>query len=491
MDYYELLGVSETSLPDEIKLAYRKQALVWHPDKNPDNLEEATQKFKTINEAYSVLSDPHEKAWYDSHKADILTGSKSEDLNLWSYFSTSVFPGGFTDEPDGFFAVYDELFETLNKKENSEAKDKTKIVNRPKFGNSEATYDILKVFYAYWNNFTTSRGFTWADEYNTCEAPNRKVRRLMEVENTKERNKQRKAYNEMVVTLVDYVKKRDPRWIRFQEEARIEKLKKDEQDEITRKEDEIKKKEYLEAHRLKQAERYAKEYKEKMMHRNDSDSDIEKKASEEESETELLWCEICKKSFINQGQLNNHNNSKKHKQNVQKVIKEVQLPEEAAASKKPEPKKQNKKKNRNESPEEVKIIPEKYKNVNKHLAKHNQKPFADEEVKTKKANVEKKPHHSSEDEDSDADLNILKFAKAKKKVIDLDSDEEEIHKKPQKKQEKIEVKYEEKKVGKAKQKREKKKAAVTEFICRVCKSDFATKNKLFTHLQDSGHEKAQ
>lgn len=64
-DYYEILGVTKSATDADIKSAYRKKALQWHPDKNPDNKAEAEKKFKEINEAYQVLSDKQKRASYD------------------------------------------------------------------------------------------------------------------------------------------------------------------------------------------------------------------------------------------------------------------------------------------------------------------------------------------------------------------------------------------------------------------------------------------
>jgi len=66
-DYYDILGVSKTASADEIKKAYRKQALEWHPDRHKDDKEAAEKRFKEINEAYQVLSNSEKKAAFDQY----------------------------------------------------------------------------------------------------------------------------------------------------------------------------------------------------------------------------------------------------------------------------------------------------------------------------------------------------------------------------------------------------------------------------------------
>ncbi|XP_007504741.1 dnaJ homolog subfamily B member 6 isoform X1 [Monodelphis domestica] len=74
VDYYEVLGVQRHASPEDIKKAYRKLALKWHPDKNPENKEEAERRFKQVAEAYEVLSDAKKRDMYDKYGKEGLNG---------------------------------------------------------------------------------------------------------------------------------------------------------------------------------------------------------------------------------------------------------------------------------------------------------------------------------------------------------------------------------------------------------------------------------
>lgn len=73
--YYDILDVPRSASADDIKKAYRRKALQWHPDKNPDNKEFAERKFKEVAEAYEVLSDKHKREVYDRYGREGLTGA--------------------------------------------------------------------------------------------------------------------------------------------------------------------------------------------------------------------------------------------------------------------------------------------------------------------------------------------------------------------------------------------------------------------------------
>ncbi|XP_052604364.1 dnaJ homolog subfamily B member 7 [Peromyscus californicus insignis] len=81
VDYYEVLGVQRYASPEDIKRAYRKVALKWHPDKNPENKEEAERKFKEVAEAYEVLSNSEKRNVYDKYGKEGLNGGGGSHLD--------------------------------------------------------------------------------------------------------------------------------------------------------------------------------------------------------------------------------------------------------------------------------------------------------------------------------------------------------------------------------------------------------------------------
>uniref|UniRef100_M3ZU75 DnaJ heat shock protein family (Hsp40) member B6b n=1 Tax=Xiphophorus maculatus TaxID=8083 RepID=M3ZU75_XIPMA len=87
VEYYQILGVQRNASQEDIKKAYRKLALKWHPDKNPDNKEEAERRFKELSEAYEVLSDENKRSHYDRYGKDGLNGGG----NHYDNFSHSGF----------------------------------------------------------------------------------------------------------------------------------------------------------------------------------------------------------------------------------------------------------------------------------------------------------------------------------------------------------------------------------------------------------------
>ena len=99
-DYYEVLGLQKGASEDEIKRAFRKLAIKYHPDKNQGNAE-AEAKFKEINEAYQVLSDPEKKARYDQFGSADFDGSG---------FGAGGFGGFDFNDMGGFGDIFESFF---------------------------------------------------------------------------------------------------------------------------------------------------------------------------------------------------------------------------------------------------------------------------------------------------------------------------------------------------------------------------------------------
>jgi len=86
-DYYKTLNIPRSASSDEIKKAYKKLALQWHPDKNISNPQLATIKFKEISEAYETLSNPESKKIYDAK----INGSSLSNSSVFSH-NIDIFP---------------------------------------------------------------------------------------------------------------------------------------------------------------------------------------------------------------------------------------------------------------------------------------------------------------------------------------------------------------------------------------------------------------
>lgn len=96
-EYYYLLGVDVDATFEDIKKAYRKSALEWHPDKNRHRLEESTERFKRINEAFDTLFDPEKRANYDAGKTATQGKVKKLQGHGWAQLA---------DEDDAVLTVY-------------------------------------------------------------------------------------------------------------------------------------------------------------------------------------------------------------------------------------------------------------------------------------------------------------------------------------------------------------------------------------------------
>lgn len=326
---YEILGVERDASDAEIKKSYRRLALKWHPDKNTDNSEESTRVFTEIQQAYEVLIDPQERAWYDKHREQIIRGGDDyvdNSINLMKYFSASVYCG-FGDDAQGFYAVYANVFEIITK-EDAEFADGQDL-EVPEFGTSTSDYEeVVQPFYAHWQSYSTLKSYVWLEKYDLREAPNRRVQRLMEKDNKKIRDAVKKERNEEVRALVKFVRKRDKRV-----KAYLELLK--EKDEERQR---ITKQKRLEA--LREREKMFEAYKEESwaslsgleedlvqmnVHLNSEfgrDNDINESQSDEE-EVQQYYCVACDKAFKTEKALVNHEKSRKHKDKVAAIKREM------------------------------------------------------------------------------------------------------------------------------------------------------------------------
>jgi DnaJ family protein A protein 5 len=146
---------------------------------------------------------------------------------LFNNIATYMHPGcytGYHNEKGGFYQVYTDVFENIV---SCELKQSERTINLPsKFGTIDTDWEDVNLFYRSWDSFSSALNFAWEDKYNSREdGESRRIRRLMDEENNKARKAAKKTYNNDIMQLVAFVKRRDPRV--KSKLAEQEKMKKD------------------------------------------------------------------------------------------------------------------------------------------------------------------------------------------------------------------------------------------------------------------------
>lgn len=227
-------------------------------------------------------------------------------------FSSSV---PMDDTPRGFFGILDAFFDQLAAEERAAVEWEGQSLDAdyyPSFGSARDDYDeVARPFYNVWSGFATRKGFSWKDKYRLSDAPDRRIRRLMEKENKKLREEGMRDFNDAVRSLVAFVRKRDPRYVpSSQSEAERQKVLRDSAAAQAARQ--------RAANQEKLAEFVVPEWAQS---RGDDEGVVndEFEETEEESEVEHIECVVCNKTFKSEKQFEAHEKSKKHAKAVQQL----------------------------------------------------------------------------------------------------------------------------------------------------------------------------
>ncbi|GAA6001196.1 hypothetical protein JCM5350_001001, partial [Sporobolomyces pararoseus] len=263
--------------------------------------------------------------------------------HLMRFFNTNTW-SGYDDSPQGFFETFDTLFSLIS---SDEFLWSTNPNYYPSFGTSQTPSSSeqiqdLKKFYSTWLNFQTEKDFNWKQgQYQLERDMPRYMRREIEKENLKIRQAAKREYNETVRNLVLFVRRRDPRY------KVINQIQTDETAKI--------KADLLAASKLRALEREkaAQEYEsqlqdwekgndatkgggglESVLREWEEGSELEDHSDGDEGEEgeaeedERVWCEACNKGYRSGGAWEDHERSRKHLKNLDRLIKEMQKEDE-------------------------------------------------------------------------------------------------------------------------------------------------------------------
>ncbi|CAO1315248.1 unnamed protein product [Diamesa serratosioi] len=549
--YYEVLDLERDADDSAIKKSYKKLALKYHPDKNIDDPITAKEKFQLIVQAYEVLLDPNERAWYDRHRDQILKGNQKnyEDnsLDVFPYFTTACFKG-YNDDAEGFYTVYRNVFEKLATEDIEYMDDPEEYETIPNFGKSSSDTEFMLKFYNYWESYCTKKSFVWLYTHNINEIRDRRILKLVDKEHKKIQQKARKERNEEIRNLVMFVKKRDRRFVEYkkmlEEKAQQNRLKsqKNHLEQIKKRNQDIaeqqknSKSSVEQQEQLRQLEeRYLNQYD------NDSDSgsdetsqideDLENCDLNDENYDDELYCVACNKFFMNEATKVNHDSSKKHKFNLELLQAEMSNEESNFQKKNVEVVQADNEEDEDEEvlDEEEEVEPVK-KSKDKKSKKKNKKLFnydadTDEEVIAPKkletqtettddvilddgvkkessddelwnSNKKGKKSKTKKAKPESSKLNVEPTLKETNQEVILDeevkkesSDDELLN--SNKKGKKLKIKKPKSESSKLKIQKETDDddddEQEDELSCVTCHQVFTSKNKLFTHLKKTNH----
>lgn len=464
-----------------------------------------------MQSAYEILSDPHERAWYDNHRDSILRGgtddgehyehnirvTTAEDImQIFSRFSHRT---DFSDSPTGFFGALKELFDGLAEEEEVACQwNGVDPVQYPSFGHKDDDYEgVVRAFYSTWNSFATKKTFAWKDVYNYLDAPDRQTRRIMEKENKRFRDEGVREFNDAVRSLVAFIRKRDPRFKpNKQSEADRQRLLKDAA--IAQ---------GARSRAANQAKVNGEAVPEWM---KPSVTDIEEEIHDEWVETspvkQDVECVICNKTFKSEKQYEAHERSKKHikaaeqiRRQMQRENRDMNLDSQEEPFTSPdaittdmESIQTLERPNTECHPsihEESAVTAIDENEAAQNPQDHNIRPsesdsdsYSDEDY-APRAKIEQRlfSHEKHVEQNSDAVAGSQLDTLAQKLADESIVDNSETKKKP--------------KLGKAKERRAKKAAQQSamstqhgaDFKCAACSEVFLSKTRLFRHIKDLGH----
>ncbi len=414
-----------------------------------------------------------ERAWYDAHREAILRGGGLGEevdvggIDLFPYFSSSCYRG-FGDDDHGFYKVYEALFQTLCEEDQTYSDE---VLRYPPFGDSTAADDVWLSFYDFFSAYSTPRSYAWLDKYDTRQAENRRVARLMEKDNKKIRDAARKERNELIRQLAKFVRKRDRRVQQFN--LRLE----EKIAENTRKTEE-KRKQHLEERAKMLEEAVEKQQGAFGMEAMESELlNLEQNYDSEEEEEEN-YCVACNKQLRNAKAYQSHLKQKKHLEQV-KLLREAITEHDVAADLAEmgfDLTSESAMKEETEEQEE---------DLSQSESSFNQKA-------QKKARRNKKVREAPPEES----LGVSAAHRGEGAQVtevtngDLDSGVGEDKESSSETQKKVKKSRRAKKNGpnaNNQVERDQREGGSTELLCLVCNNVFGSKNKLFAHLKSSGH----